>query len=56
MAGIFGILRRTWRLKNTRRELSRLTDDQLNDIGIHRGQINDFTRSMVGGSARHDSY
>ena len=52
MASIFGSLRRTWRIKSTRRELSRLTDAQLHDIGIHRGQIDDFTRSMTGGMTR----
>ncbi len=52
MADIIGSLRRTWRMKNTRRELSRLTDAQLQDIGIHRGQIDNFTRSMTGRSVR----
>ena len=47
MTDIFGSLRRTWRMKNTRRELSRLTDAQLQDIGIHRGQIDDFTRTVT---------
>ena len=56
MANILGSLRTSWRIRNTRRELSRLTDAQLNDIGILRGQIDDFARSMTGGRARRDSF
>jgi len=56
MANFLGSLRQAWRMKNTRRELSRLTDAQLHDIGIVRGQIDDFTRSMTGGTARPRSF
>jgi uncharacterized protein YjiS (DUF1127 family) len=52
MANLLGSLRRTWRIKSTRRELSRLTDAQLTDIGIHRGQISDFTLSLAGNAMR----
>lgn len=44
MATIFDNLRRGWRIRSTRRELSQLTDAQLHDIGIHRGQISSFAR------------
>jgi uncharacterized protein YjiS (DUF1127 family) len=56
MANFFGSLRQAWRMKSTRLELSRLSDAQLRDIGIHRGQIEDFTRSMTGGTMRPSSF
>ncbi len=44
MATMIENLRRGMRIRATRRELSRLTDAQLHDIGMHRGQIASFAR------------
>ena len=44
MSTIFSSLRKGWRMNSMRRELARLSDGQLRDIGIHRGQIEDLAR------------
>ena len=48
MANIIRSLRKGWRVNGMRRELSRLSDAQLRDIGINRGQIDDLARYCHG--------
>jgi uncharacterized protein YjiS (DUF1127 family) len=45
-------LRSGWQMKSLRRELSGLSDGQLNDLGIHRGQITDMARYCHGAGPR----
>lgn len=56
MTSFFQNLRRGWRMNSMRRELSRLSDDQLKDIGILRGQIDDLARYHFAGGPRPDSH
>ena len=44
-----------WRMKVMRRELASLSDGQLDDIGICRAQIPDFTRYCHGTGPRPSS-
>jgi len=55
MANILRSLSTGWRMGSMRRELGRLSDGQLKDIGIHRGQIEDLTRYYHGQGPRPDS-
>jgi uncharacterized protein YjiS (DUF1127 family) len=55
MANILRSLSTGWRMSSMRRELGRLSDGQLKDIGIHRGQIEDLTRYYHGQGPRPDS-
>ncbi|MBT5432080.1 MAG: DUF1127 domain-containing protein [Alphaproteobacteria bacterium] len=55
MANIIRKLRDEWRMKSLRRELSGLSDGQLDDLGIHRGQITDLSRYYHGIGPRPDS-
>lgn len=55
MANILRSLSTGWRMNSMRRELGRLSDGQLKDIGIHRGQIDDLTRYYHGQGPRPDS-
>lgn len=55
MANIIRSLRKGWRMNSMRRELARLSDGQLRDIGIHRGQIDDLARYCHGIGPRPDS-
>lgn len=44
-----------WQMNTPRRELSGLSDGQLNDLGIHRGQISDMARYCHGAGPRPDA-
>jgi len=55
MANLIKRIRNEFRMKGMRRELSGLTDGQLDDLGIHRGQITDLTRYCHGLGPRPDS-
>ncbi len=55
MSNILRKLRAEWRVKSMRRELAGLTDGQLDDLGIHRGQIADLARYCHGLGPRPDS-
>jgi uncharacterized protein YjiS (DUF1127 family) len=48
-------LRTGWQMKSLRRELYGLSDGQLNDLGIHRGQIPDMARYCHGAGPRPDN-
>ena len=41
------VLRRRRNTNNTIRELHRLTDTELKDIGIHRGNIENVARGLI---------
>lgn len=55
MANFLQSLSKGWRMSSMRRELSRLSDGQLKDIGIHRGQIDDLARYYHGQGPRPES-
>lgn len=40
-------LRKRRNMNDTIKELNSLTDHELNDIGIHRGQINSIARGII---------
>ena len=40
-------LRKRKNMNDTIRELNKLTDAELQDIGIHRGQINSIARGVI---------
>lgn len=49
MRNFFASVRRYNQVRNTYRELSRLNDRELQDIGIHRGDIPRLARSAITG-------
>ncbi len=55
MTNIIRTLRKGWQMKSLRRELSGLSDGQLHDLGIHRGQISDMARYCHGTGPRPDA-
>ncbi|MBC6439967.1 MAG: DUF1127 domain-containing protein [Rhodospirillales bacterium] len=54
MTNLLRKLRNELRMKTMRRELAGLTDGQLDDLGIHRGQISDLARYCHGAGPRPD--
>ncbi|MBN35527.1 MAG: hypothetical protein CMM46_12305 [Rhodospirillaceae bacterium] len=55
MANIIKKICNDMRMKSMRRDLSTLSDGELNDLGIHRGQIPDLARYFYGAGPRPDS-
>ena len=55
MIDIFATLRNQWRATTLRRQLAGLSDGQLDDLGIHRGQIDALARYCHGLGPRPDS-
>ncbi len=50
LRGFFEVLRRVYRRRKTYRELSRLSDRQLKDIGISRSEIDGVAQTLAGES------
>ncbi len=51
----FDKLRTSWRRRRTIRELDRLSDRNLADIGLHRGEIVSVVDRLIAGGAANDN-
>ncbi len=54
MTDLFSTWRNRWRATALRRQLAGLSDGQLDDLGIHRGQIDALARYCHGLGPRPD--
>ncbi len=52
MSGLLDYIRHAWNVRNTRRQLETLSNEQLRDIGLSRDQVAPLARSFPGPKLR----